>query len=67
MFAVVFVRKGHLKVTQKGRMPLVNKHIMEKKETNKVTKAAKMEAKPLQGEKSASPNSRLQMATYMGR
>ena len=67
MFAVVFVRKGHLKVTKEIVISLVNKHIMEKKETNKVTKTAKMEAKPkpLQGEKSASPNSRLQMATYM--
>ena len=45
MFAVVFVRKGHLKVTKESGISLVNKHIMEKKETNKVTKTAKMEAK----------------------
>ena len=45
MFAVVSVRKGHLKVTKESGISLVNKHIMEKKETNKVTKTAKMEAK----------------------
>ena len=45
MFAVVFVRKGHLKVTKESGISLVNKHIMEKKETNKVTKTAKMETK----------------------
>ena len=33
MFAVVFVRKGHLKVTKESEISLVNKHIMEKKET----------------------------------
>ena len=74
MFAVVFVRKGHLKVTKESEISLVNKHIMEKEEMDKVTKTAKVEPKTSsRGEKclakfkSASPNSRLQMAMYMGR
>ena len=45
MFAVVFVRKGHLKVTKESEISLVNKHIMEKEEMDKATKTATVEPK----------------------
>ena len=45
IFAPVFMRKGHLKVTKTNTISLVNKGIMENGKMNKVTKTTKEEAK----------------------
>ena len=45
IFAVVFVRKGHLKVTKTSRILTINKCIMEIEKTNKVTEMAKKNGK----------------------
>ena len=44
-FAVVFVRKGHLKVTKTSGISPINKCIMEIEKTNKVTEMAKKNGK----------------------
>ena len=49
MFAVVFVRKGHLKVTKESGISLVNKLLWRRRRRIRSLKRQKWKPKPLQG------------------